>query len=87
MQPWKFGFVFSASVTGKFTSVPYDAALEERARRENLVLRAPVLANQAAKIAKTLAAAERPERLLAEEQRDRRVLRRRRRQRRASRPA
>ena len=28
MHPWKFGFVFSLSVTGKFTSVPYDAPLK-----------------------------------------------------------
>jgi hypothetical protein len=29
VQPLKFGFVFSLSVTGKFTSVPYDDPLKK----------------------------------------------------------
>ena len=47
------------------------AALEVRPRREDLVVGAAVLANQAPQIGQALAAPERPERLLAEEQRRR----------------
>ena len=43
MQPRKFGLFCSSTVTGKFTSVPYDAALEERSGREDVVLRTAVL--------------------------------------------
>jgi len=51
------------------------AVLEERAARIRLVLRPAVLTHEAAEVAEALAAAERPEGLLAEVERDRGVLR------------